>query len=334
MERPSMTGAGLEIEPFGREHWAEAAVVLARAHAADRAREPMLPARYEDPEAAYGLVERTCGPAVGVVASRGGRVVGYLAASFSNDTMENVAEVSTTMAAVLPSEGAETWRWMYAAAATQWLERGCFVHYVQVPSTDDVAVGAWFSLGFGQYSVFNWRAASPVRGPEAEVVIRQVGVEAFEEVWALRAGLRRYNATSPILHPRIERLGPAAERARETTRASMADSRNAYFVARHEGQPAGLMIFTPPAPDDRLTPDRSVYLWIAFVDEAARAGGVGATMVNRGLAWAREQGYEVCTVGYFSPNLLGARFWQRKGFMPLGYTLERRIDPRIAWAKD
>jgi hypothetical protein len=47
----------------------------------------------------------------------------------------------------------------------------------------------------------------------------------------------------------------------------------------------------------------------------------------------REQGYELCTVGYYAPNLLGARFWQSKGFKPLGYTLERRIDPRIAWAR-
>jgi GNAT superfamily N-acetyltransferase len=221
---------------------------------------------------------------------------------------------------------------MYEVAAREWVRNGYFVHYIHVAACDAAAVRAWFSLGFGQYSVYNWRDLDPVSGPEAEIVIRRVGPEALEDEEALRNDLRRYNASSPMFHPIVWRIGDEAKQTLDSERAAMADERNAYFIAYQDGQPRGLMVFTPPAPDYILTPERAGYLHIAFVDESARSGGIGAALVNRGLAWVREQGYEVCTVGYFAPNLLGARFWQGKGFKPLGYCLERRIDDRIPWA--
>jgi GNAT superfamily N-acetyltransferase len=195
-------------------------------------------------------------------------------------------------------------------------------------------VRAWYSLGFGCYSVYNWHELSPVPGPEAEITIRRVGAGAIDDEEGLRHGLRRYNATSPILHAFVRPGAEERRRLRAAEEGLMARSQHAYFIAYQRERPVGLMILTPPQPHYILTPDGSVYLHIAFVDEAARASGVGAAMVNHGFEWAREQDYTLCTVGYFSPNLLGARFWQGKGFKPLSLCLERRIDARIAWARE
>jgi GNAT superfamily N-acetyltransferase len=323
----------LECEALGRQHWAASATLLAEAYAAYRRREPALRERYEDPQAAYDLLSRRLDGAEGVAAFRDGRLVGYLAALIETESLERIAVALPPMMALVPGEGAETWREMYAAAAERWLLRGSFVHYVCPAAVDETVVGAFFSLGFGQYSVYNWRDLTPVAGPEAELAIRQVDLDGFDDVWQLRQGLWRYNATSPILHAGVRPAGAASERWVEEERAKVADGRNAFFVGYRDGLPVGLTVFTPPEPDYLLTPDGAGYLWLAYVDEDARAGGIGAAMVNRGFAWAREQGYELCTVGYYAPNLLGARFWQSKGFKPLGYTLERRIDPRIAWAR-
>jgi len=172
-----------------------------------------------------------------------------------------------------------------------------------------------------------------VPGPEADIVIHRVDASAFEDEELLREGLRRYNASSPILHAFVRPPPDQVSRILEAERGLTAGPANAYFIAYESDGPVGLMIFTPPEADYILTPEGSVYLHIAFVAGEARSGGIGAALVNRGLAWAREQGYTLCTVGYFAPNLLGARFWKAKGFTPLGFTLERRLDERIAWAK-
>jgi len=323
----------LELVPFSKAHWDGAAEVLAAAQRANRKREPLLPARYEDAATARAIIEKTCTEASGVAALRDGRVVGFLAAILEVDAMERVAVVLPPGAAIASGEAGELYREMYAAAAERWVANGYFTHFLHVAACDSQAVRAWFSLGFGRYSLYNWRDLSPVAGPEAEIVIRRVGPEAFDDEWPLRDALRRYNASSPILHPFVRRIGAELERTIEAERAGMADEKNAYFLAYQDDKAVAVMILVPPQPDYMLTPDGSAYLSIAFVDDDARAGGIGAAMVNRGLAWALEQGYQLCTVGYFSPNLVGARFWQGKGFQPLGFCLERRLDERIAWAK-
>jgi GNAT superfamily N-acetyltransferase len=323
----------LEFETLGREHWAQAAALLAEAHTAYRKREPALPARYEDPKEVYELLSRRLQGAEGVAAFRDSRLVGYLAGLIETESQERIAVALPPMMAIAPGEYEHTWRELYAAAADQWLRRGSFVHYVCPATVDERAIQAFFSLGFGQFSVFNWRELTPVAGPEAELVIRQVGADGFDDIWELRKGLWRYNATPPILHAGVRPAGAAAERWVEEERSKVADERYAFFVGYRDERPVGLMVFAPPEPDYLLTPEGAGYLWLAYVDEDARAGGIGAAMVNRGFVWARGQGYELCTVGYYAPNLLGARFWQSKGFKPLGYTLERRLDPRIAWAR-
>ncbi len=324
----------LTFAPFSREHWPAAAEILAAGHRANREREPQLPERYGGPAAALEVIENTLKEGSGVVAVRDGRITGYLAGVLEIETLERVAVVLPSGAAIDRGEDAGLYREMYAAAAQRWVENGYFVHYAHVPAMDAAQVQAWYSLGFGRYSLYNWRGLTPVDGPEAEISIRRAGAEAIDQEEALRDSLRRYNATSPILHPYVRPGADERQRLFDAERELMARPDHAYFIAYERDEAVAFMTFTPPQPDYTLTPDGSVYLHLAFVDESARSGGVGAAIVNRGLEWAREQGYKLCTVGYFSPNLLGARFWQGKGFMPLGLCLERRIDPRIAWAKE
>lgn len=323
----------VEIVHFGPEHLEGAAEVLAAMHAANRKREPALTARYEDPAQTRALIEVTTNRAAGVVALDSDGVVGYLAPVLGVEVQERVAVVLPSGAGILPGQFPELYREMYAAAARTWVRNGFFVHFVHVAACDDAAVGAWWSLGFGRHDSYSWRDLAPLRGGGAEVLIHQVGPEAFEEEWGLRQGLRRFNASSPIMHPSVWRLGDDLERTRQEERRGMAEEANAYFLADQNGRAVGLMIFTPMPADYLLAPDGAAHLNIAFVESEARSAGIGAALANRGLEWARERGYTRCTVGYYPPNLLGARFWQGSGFKALGHVLERRLDPRIAWAR-
>jgi hypothetical protein len=59
---------------------------------------------------------------------------------------------------------------------------------------------------------------------------------------------------------------------------------------------------------------------------------VGAALFARTMEWAREMGYDDCTVNYFTASR-AARFWQGVGFRPVTYWMRRILDDRIAWAR-
>jgi GNAT superfamily N-acetyltransferase len=69
----------------------------------------------------------------------------------------------------------------------------------------------------------------------------------------------------------------------------------------------------------------------AFTRPTARGHGVGAALLERGLAAARAAGYVRCAVDFESANIEGARFWMRY-FQPICYSVVRVIDPRMGWA--
>jgi GNAT superfamily N-acetyltransferase len=79
------------------------------------------------------------------------------------------------------------------------------------------------------------------------------------------------------------------------------------------------------------TPRAAVYLHIGFTRAAARSGGIGAALVDRTMAWAREAGYDCCTAHWVTASRAAA-FWQRQGFRPVTHWLHRAVDERATWA--
>ena len=50
------------------------------------------------------------------------------------------------------------------------------------------------------------------------------------------------------------------------------------------------------------------------------------------MEWAATNGYHTCTLHFASQNPSGGPFWLGHGFVPIEYTMERRVDERVAWA--
>jgi GNAT superfamily N-acetyltransferase len=119
----------------------------------------------------------------------------------------------------------------------------------------------------------------------------------------------------------------AAVRAHE--RELLAEPANARFVAYRGGRAAGIATFRPWATNHPGLLQPTVHLQHGFTIETERGSGVGIALLSHGLVWAQEQGYERCTVNWVAANPLGARFWQRQGFVPIAARLYGRIDPRI-----
>jgi GNAT superfamily N-acetyltransferase len=321
-----------EILPFTFEHIPAAAELLAKRHRAAMEREPRLPERYASFEGTQPLIEVILPRANGVVALENGRVIGYLLGRGDQDFGR---------AQLMPMEGhavdhpdaVEVYREMYAAASPAWNDAGFFQHTINIYAGDDTAATAFNSLSFGQMLAFGLRDTSPLSGVSSEVRVERAGPEQVEEIRPLMVGLGMYNSTSPLYRPFVAQTDMEWAR-KPAVLKQMADEQCAYWLAYDGDQAVGIMIFTPPDSTElMISPDDTAYLWIAYVQPDARIGGAGKALVDRGLTWARERGLGHCTVGWFTTNVMGARFWTGRGYQPVMYRLERRLDERIAWAK-
>lgn len=332
------------IAPFADEHLDQAAALLAARHRADRAHEPVLPARFEGADQVREQIAALrSGGATGVVALAGGRLAGYLIGNtvlpaptsmWSLFIRPRSARVGYAGHAVAPNDGSETYRELYAALAPVWLSVGCFSHYVDVAAADEAANAAWFSLGFGEDIAATVRETGPVAGAERApaIEVHRAGAEDIEVVMRLAQALMRHHAGSPILFPYL----PETEADQRTFQLAMlTDPAKPNFVAYQDGKPVAMQTFLPDVSmgiGEMLTPDRCVYLFQGFTEAATRGGGVGTALLSRTMAWAREQDFDYCTLNFLTANLSGARFWQRHGFRVIENRLCRHIDDRIAWA--
>lgn len=332
------------FQPFDAQTLDAAAILVGARHRADRTRVPSLPARFEDAGETRAQLQRLIDDpnASGLVAFDGGAPVGLLVGSPSLPSPTSLAaQYSPPRGAVIGYAGyaatgpdpGELYRELYAALAPRWLAAGLFHHAIELSATDETALAAWFSLGFGQYLTLAVRdTAEPPPAPEPERSLRiyQATPAESETVWALVDLLSSYHAGSPIFLPYLRETLPEDRRFQDEL---LSDPANAHWIAERDGKAIAIQTFLRvPTIGEMARPERGVYLYQGVVDEAARAGGVGGALLRRSLQWAREAGYQWCTLHYFAPNLAGSRFWRRSGFRPLTHRLMRHVDERIAWA--
>lgn len=329
----------LAVVPFEDAHLASAATLVADTHRAVVSGRPGFEAVLADRDAAGEAIAAGlgAGPAVAVLA--GGELVGFMVS-----TLDPVSETAagawpspaslggTRRARVgLAHHGAAiaqrraAYRAMYTALAGQFVALGCFRHQIAVPVSSEDTVRTWFELGLGVDQIHGLRSTRPLDVSASDVEVRHARRGDLDEVADLAVELQVFHTRSPMLEPMF--ASPVAARA--SLESALRDDRSAMWLAVEDDAPVGFLAF---APDQRAS--RSVRLGIAVVAESARSRGLGTSILDAGLRWASDEGYESCLVGWTSTNLDGDRFWRRHGFDPTYYTLSRQIDERIAWANE
>jgi len=334
----------MEIVPFAQEHLEAAAALLAARHRADRARTPARSVRFESPaDALRELYAAWHEPHTsGVAASVDDQLTAFLLGSITlpdplSESADFVRPRSVVVGyaghAVAPEARAATHGALYAAAAPRWLALGAFSHYVQLPATDDAALDAWWSLGFGAESL---HAARPTDAPVAgssradAFSIRRGTREDLGVILEMIDALEQHHAAAPRFRPynalRQSRRGLEQRRG-------IAETDVAYSLAEQRGQVVALQRLQP---SDRGMdrPERCIHLNEAYTRPEARGSGAGTALPRHALAWAHDAGYVQCLVDWVTPNLSADAFWHARGFVPLSIWLVRHVDRRVAWAGD
>ncbi len=320
----------LTIVPFDEAHLDGACGLLAARQARSRRLEPVLPAGFETAAAVRAPLEelfRSPG-AGGVIALRDGEAAGFVLASAR--LPQRVMIVPYHGLALAEGERPELLRELYASLADDWVRRGYFTHWVAVLDKDAAGREVWDSLGFGRELTAAVRKVAPPLPDAPELDVRAAGVDELDVIAALEDANARHHNTAPVFNPYLseDRL-----RYRLQTEELLKEPVNAHFVAFEDGQPVGMNTFmSSPWLSPLVKPEKSIYLYQGVVFREHRGAGIGRGLLAHSLRWARDQGFDYCTLHYFSANIVGARFWQAAGFRPFQHHLSRIIDGRVAWA--
>ena len=308
----------LEFQPASAVDPLRLAPLLAARHRAHRASEPLL-AAVDAGAAVRSVVSHE--PASGVVALRGGEVVGYMVAELrENEFWGRYAWVDYAgHAAAEP----ELVRDMYAAAAPAWIEYGARLHLPLVPALADM-LDPWYRLGFGQ---MQQKAIRESGGREpvlpGGVTLRAGGPADLERV-ADELGAVVWD--HQMLSPTFSGAAPLdPERIREDWLRAFEDPSDALFLAERGDQLLGHVLLYRDPPTLGV-PDDAVHLWLMAVTPSARGQGVGLALSDHACRWAAEEGYGSITIDWRVANLLASRFWPARGFWPIFLRLYRMVE--------
>lgn len=336
--------AELTVRPVNPGDIDAAAALFAARHRRDRERIPHLEPRFEDTAAARELIRPLFeNPrARGAIAESGGAVAGFL---FGEEMLFAPSEMASLFvpphSISMPIEGhavaaeqdaTAVYRALYAFLSGEWVANGFFIHRCAIPPENPAVQEAWVSLGFGRYLTAATRPTSPVeRRKAAAIEVQRASPEDIDVVVELAECLNRWHWQAPMFWPVLHSTDAAT---REFNMGQLRSGDLPYFVGYQSGTPAGMQTFlrpgfTPPV----VARDGDVYLFEGVVSDNVRGGGVGSALLRHSMDWARNAGYETCTLHFASPNPSGAPFWLGHGFVPVEHTMERRVDERVAWAR-
>lgn len=336
----------ITVRAFEPRDLDDAARLLAARQARDRKRLPMLSGALEELAACRGklspLVDNP--RANGAVALRADEVVGFLFGEElllapDNFAYQFIPPYSISMGvqqhAIAEGEDATAvYRAMYAHLAEGWTRRGFFEHRMHIVAGDTEVQEAWVALGFGRHMTAATRpTAEPVRNPRgASIEVHDASPEDIDVVMGLSLTLAQHHAAAPMFWPVLPTALPAA---REFMLGALGDPSCPHFIGYRDGKPLAMQTFlvegfTPPI----VEPEENIYLFEGVVKPDAQSEGVGSALLEHAMTWAREAGYRWCTLHFASGNPSGAPFWLSHGFVPVEHTMVRRIDERIAWARE
>jgi ribosomal protein S18 acetylase RimI-like enzyme len=316
--------ARLELRPFSEEFVGAAGALLAARHRLHRAAEPLLPEEYEDASAAQREVEALLAThnVAGVVAVRGGRVVGYLiGAPRPNPIWGDHVWVELAGHAV---EEPEDIRDLYGAAAARWIDEGHVRHYALVPANDSELLRAWARIGFGQQHAYGIREVPDVSWPEG---VRRAEERDVDALVALAPLLSEHQALSPTFAGGLPPDEP--DELRTEILEDLGKPEIGDIVAEHDGRIVGSFQLVPvelsSVHSGLARPEGAALLGWAATHPEVRGAGVGVALTRGGFAWARERGHETMVTDWRVTNLLSSRFWPARGFRETFLRLYRHI---------
>jgi len=339
-----------EYLPFRSEMIPEAGKLLAKRHICNRQVLPLLPARFEDPQAASKAVEHLWQSKfrTGYPAFCNGELLAYLIGDFEDQPWARSGYVYLSGYGLAGGASVAILQDLYALLGEDWVRRGIFSHNLYISAADHDVIQGMFEIGFGQERVDALLDLRTLEIPSLDepegMIIRRGGKGDEEHLGSVAYVMINVLTSAPYWLP----ISPESSIAWKERWGSRADNEDwmVWMALETDGQSspakalgtaAFLLEHPNPLEQDAelqmLGSARTVTLGTAVTRPEARGRGVANILTWRGLEQARGMGFEVCLVNWVGPNLLASRYWPRFGFQPAAYRLSKQIHSQIAWAR-
>jgi len=328
-----------EYIPFTNELISDAGRLLAVRHIHNRKSLPLLPARFEDPQIATQAVTALWQQKLknGYAAFRSGKMIAYVIGEINaSQPWGRSGYVYLPGYALVEEENPAILQDLYALLGDDWVQKGCFNHYLYISAADTKILSALFDLGFGKERVDALLDFSSLKIPDVEepngVTIRQASKGDNAHLGSLSNLIFRALAKAPYWHPTM----PEDWSDLHEGWSELADDPEwTVWLALNGSQALGMIGFRPEEEEatQMLSSPHTAYISVAATKPEARGRGVSTALSWHGLEHARKNGFEVCYTNWISPNLLASRFWPRFGFKDVAYRVAKKVNPMITWAK-
>jgi GNAT superfamily N-acetyltransferase len=328
-----------KILPFTNDMIPEAGRLLADRHARNRTQFPFLPPRFEDPQVAAKAVETLWKAKYkgGYASFRDDKMIAYVIGEGTTQAWGRSGYVYLPGYAVASDESPALFQDMYARLGDDWIQKGCFNHYLYISAADVDLIDALFDLDFGKERVDALLDLRSVHIPDVEapngITIRKAMSGDNAITGSFSNIIYRALARAPYWHPTI----PEDRNELHEGWSELADENDwTVWLALEEDEALGMIGFCPEEEQDTqlLASPRTIYLSVAATKPQARGRGINTALAWHGLRCAHQDGFEICYTNWISPNLLASRFWPRFGFTDVAYRVAKQVSPMIAWAKD
>jgi ribosomal protein S18 acetylase RimI-like enzyme len=322
----------MQIRPFSLDDVEAGGQLLAARHRRDRAAEPALALRYEDPQVCSRLIRAALEQqATGAVAVDGDHYLGYQLATPGDDLRGRHVWTGLELHASAPDAGPEVVRHLYAELAAGWVADGRIHHYAVVPVSD---LDPWLALTFGHEQV---HAVGPTRSVETEgstdltgrdFSVRLAGPDDLDAMLPVSRLIADSNVASPVFAYVDQSF---YDDLRPSLLETLEDDTVTVWIAEDPAEVLGFVAVRPVPADEgsMLKPADAVELIVAATLPKVRGTGIGRVLCQHALAEFAAQGLEVCVIDWRAASLTASVFWPRRGFRPTAYRLHRLIDQRV-----
>jgi diamine N-acetyltransferase len=105
-----------------------------------------------------------------------------------------------------------------------------------------------------------------------------------------------------------------------------------YWLAFSEDQPAAFMRLVWQQVPDCVTGPKPIELLRLYVDQPFLGRGIAQSLMETGLDWSKQQGFQTMFLGVWEHNYRAQKFYAKYGFEKVGeHVFPVGNDPQIDW---
>jgi GNAT superfamily N-acetyltransferase len=315
----------MNIVPFSSDHLEDAGGLFIQDLQRMRRAVPALPAAMIDLRTVVGQLNHFFSVNPGLAAVEENHLVGYLGWIIIDrfrGTSDRAAYCPVEAHAVSGNDRMSVNLALYTHASWHWSEMGCKTLALSFLADDRDAREFWFWNGFGLAVVDAVRSIDPPGfHPPENIQVSQAGMDDAGLIAGFEQESSRYYAEPP------SSMVPLPPDDAETCRQFLAEPVNTIWLAYTQGEAVGYMRFQARGAGTAVIVESNtnVAITAAYVHPQYRGVGASSTMLEAGLRYYRDRGYNSCSVDFESFNPKASSFWKRY-FEPVCYSVMRHLE--------